>query len=51
MVSHLEKICAAEGVPAEPEALAVIARVAGGSVRDALSLLDQGDRLWRGPGA
>jgi DNA polymerase-3 subunit gamma/tau len=42
MVGHLSKICAAEGVAAEPEALALIARVAGGSVRDALSLLDQG---------
>ena len=42
MVGHLGKICAAEGVTAEPEALALIARVAEGSVRDALSLLDQG---------
>jgi DNA polymerase III subunit gamma/tau len=41
MVGHLAKICAAEGVTAEPEALALIARVAEGSVRDALSLLDQ----------
>jgi DNA polymerase III subunit gamma/tau len=42
MVDHLNKICAAEGVAAEPEGLALIARVAEGSVRDALSLLDQG---------
>ncbi|MGO9773441.1 MAG: DNA polymerase III subunit gamma/tau [Roseiarcus sp.] len=42
MVRHLEKICAAEGVVAEADALALIARVAEGSVRDALSLLDQG---------
>jgi DNA polymerase-3 subunit gamma/tau len=42
MVGHLSKICVAEGVAAEPEALALIARVAEGSVRDALSLLDQG---------
>jgi DNA polymerase-3 subunit gamma/tau len=42
MVDHLSKICAAEEVSAEPEALALIARVAEGSVRDALSLLDQG---------
>jgi DNA polymerase III subunit gamma/tau len=42
MVGHLSKICAAEGVTTEPEALALIARVAEGSVRDALSLLDQG---------
>ena len=42
MMRHLEKVCAAEGVSAEPDALALIARVAEGSVRDALSLLDQG---------
>jgi DNA polymerase III subunit gamma/tau len=42
MIAHLGRICAAEGVAAEPEALALIARVAEGSVRDALSLLDQG---------
>ena len=42
MIAHLRTICAAEGVAAEPEALALIARVAEGSVRDALSLLDQG---------
>jgi DNA polymerase III subunit gamma/tau len=42
MVGHLSKICVAEEVTAEPEALALIARVAEGSVRDALSLLDQG---------
>jgi DNA polymerase III subunit gamma/tau len=42
MVSHLSKICAAEGVTTEPEALALIAHAAEGSVRDALSLLDQG---------
>ncbi len=41
LTRHLEKICAAEGVDAEPEALALIARLAEGSVRDALSLLDQ----------
>ena len=41
MLRHLEKICAAEGVVAETDALALIARVAEGSVRDALSLLDQ----------
>jgi DNA polymerase III subunit gamma/tau len=41
MVGHLARICAAEGVAAEPEALALIARAAEGSVRDALSLLDQ----------
>ena len=41
MTAHLSGICAKEGVAVEPEALLVIARVAEGSVRDALSLLDQ----------
>ena len=41
MVAHFARICAKEGVPVEDEALAVIARAAEGSVRDALSLLDQ----------
>ncbi|GMA78414.1 hypothetical protein GCM10025880_48310 [Methylorubrum aminovorans] len=39
--AHLKKICAAEGVEAEAEALAAVTRAAEGSVRDALSLLDQ----------
>ncbi len=42
MVQHLAKICAAEGVAVEPNALSLIARIAEGSVRDALSVLDQG---------
>jgi DNA polymerase III subunit gamma/tau len=41
LVRHLGTICAAEGVEADPEALAAIARAAEGSVRDSLSLLDQ----------
>ena len=41
LVAHLEKICGLEHVAAEPDALALIARVAEGSVRDCLSLLDQ----------
>jgi DNA polymerase III subunit gamma/tau len=41
LVSHLEAITKREGIAAEPEALALIARAAEGSVRDALSLLDQ----------
>ena len=41
MARHLAGICTAEGVACEPEALALIARIAEGSVRDALSLLDQ----------
>ncbi|MDR7036922.1 DNA polymerase-3 subunit gamma/tau [Methylobacterium sp. BE186] len=39
--AHLARICEAEGVGAEAEALAAITRAAEGSVRDALSLLDQ----------
>jgi DNA polymerase III subunit gamma/tau len=42
MVKHLAKICRSEKVEADEEALALIARVAEGSVRDSLSLLDQG---------
>jgi DNA polymerase III subunit gamma/tau len=41
IAAHLADVCAKEGVAAEPEALEVIARAAGGSMRDALSLLDQ----------
>jgi DNA polymerase-3 subunit gamma/tau len=41
MIAHLARIAAAEDVTAEPEALRMIARAAEGSVRDALSLLDQ----------
>ena len=41
LTPHLEKICALEGVKIEPDALALIARAAEGSVRDSLSLLDQ----------
>ncbi len=41
LAAHLEKICAAERVSVDAEALAAIVRAAEGSVRDALSLLDQ----------
>ena len=41
LASHFGKICTAEGVTAEAEALALIARAAEGSVRDGLSILDQ----------
>jgi DNA polymerase-3 subunit gamma/tau len=41
MTRHLSGICEAEGVAFEADALPLIARVAEGSVRDALSLLDQ----------
>ena len=41
LVKHLENVAKAEKVPLEPEAAALIARAAEGSVRDALSRLDQ----------
>ena len=41
LVAQLEGIAAKERISAEAEALALIARAAEGSVRDALSLLDQ----------
>ncbi len=41
LVAHLSRICAAEAVSAEDDALAAIARAAEGSVRDSLSMLDQ----------
>ena len=41
MIAHLARVAAAEGAEAEAEALALIARAAEGSVRDAVSLLDQ----------
>ncbi|QEL24475.1 DNA polymerase III subunit gamma/tau [Bosea sp. F3-2] len=41
LVDHLAGICKAEGVDAEQEALAAVARAAEGSVRDSLSILDQ----------
>jgi DNA polymerase-3 subunit gamma/tau len=41
LVVHLGKIAAQEKVEIEPQALALIARAAEGSVRDSLSLLDQ----------
>jgi DNA polymerase-3 subunit gamma/tau len=40
--AHFARICAEEGVAAEEEALAMVARAADGSVRDGLSILDQG---------
>jgi DNA polymerase III subunit gamma/tau len=48
LVEHYRRIAEAEGVAAEPAALALIARAADGSVRDGLSLLDQAIAL--GPG-
>jgi len=41
MTEHLASVCAAEGIDAEPAALALVARAGGGSVRDSLSILGQ----------
>jgi len=50
IVETLGEICRAEAIEADPEALAIVARRAGGSMRDAQSLLEQllsfgGERL------
>src|SRR3954453_21659309 len=47
--ARLEGVLADEHIPAEPEALAMIARAADGSMRDALSLTDQSLSLGDGP--
>ena len=49
LVKHLEGIAAKENIDVEPAALALIARAAEGSVRDALSLFDQGIAHAAGP--
>lgn len=41
LIPHFTSICEQEGVKAEEDAIAMIARAADGSVRDGLSLLDQ----------
>lgn len=41
IVAWLEEVCGREGLEAEPDVLAVIARAARGSMRDALGVLDQ----------
>jgi DNA polymerase III subunit gamma/tau len=41
MIAHLSAIAGSEGVRLEPAALALLTRAAEGSVRDALSLMDQ----------
>ena len=47
--AHLAGIAEKEQIAAAPEAMALIARAAEGSVRDALSLLDQAIALSDGP--
>jgi DNA polymerase-3 subunit gamma/tau len=49
LVKHLEKIASREAIEVETEAFALIARAAEGSVRDALSLLDQAIAHAAGP--
>ena len=49
LVKHLETIASKEGVEVEVAAFALIARAAEGSVRDALSLLDQAIAHAAGP--
>ncbi|MGG5821375.1 DNA polymerase III subunit gamma/tau [Falsiroseomonas sp. HW251] len=46
--AHFATICGREGVAAEEEALAMVARAADGSVRDGLSILDQAIALAGG---
>ena len=41
LAAHFARVCAAEAVPADAEALSMIAEAAEGSVRDGLSILDQ----------
>jgi DNA polymerase-3 subunit gamma/tau len=41
IVAHLERVLKEEGVPAETPALRLVAHAARGSMRDALSLIDQ----------
>jgi len=49
LVEHLGRIAEKENIPVEPEALALIARAAEGSVRDSLSLFDQAIAHAAGP--
>jgi DNA polymerase III subunit gamma/tau len=49
LVKHLQAVAEKETIATEPAALALIARVAEGSVRDALSLLDQAIAHAAGP--
>ena len=41
MVTHLQGICAQEGIDADPEALHIIGQKADGALRDALSIFDR----------
>jgi len=41
ITNHLKNLCEKESIPIKTELLSIVAREAGGSIRDALSLLDQ----------
>jgi DNA polymerase-3 subunit gamma/tau len=41
MATHLQAICEAEGMAIDPRAVPLVVRAGGGSVRDAMSVLDQ----------
>jgi len=41
ITNHLSSLCEKENIPVKTELLSIVAREAGGSIRDALSLLDQ----------
>ncbi|VVD89513.1 DNA polymerase III subunit gamma/tau [Pandoraea anhela] len=49
IVSHLTNILGEEGIENEPQALRLLAKAAGGSMRDALSLTDQAIAYAAGP--
>jgi DNA polymerase-3 subunit gamma/tau len=49
LVNQMQALCQQEGVALAPESLVTIAREAGGSMRDALSLLDQVMACATGP--
>ncbi|WP_150589662.1 DNA polymerase III subunit gamma/tau, partial [Pandoraea eparura] len=49
IVSHLTTILGEEGIENEPQALRLLAKAAGGSMRDALSLTDQAIAYAAGP--
>ena len=48
LMAHFRRIAVAEGAEADDDALALIARAAGGSVRDGLSILDQAIAMGSG---
>jgi DNA polymerase-3 subunit gamma/tau len=48
IISRLKEVTAAEKIKSEPEALKLIARSAGGALRDALTMLDRAASFGRG---